>query len=533
MIPPHCSSSEPISLLPSTSPKPGLSSNNTKLETKLSILQDAVSDQVFEFSALNGKVKDLESTLSQHISSSTSLLETHNKKFSTLEGLVVQFQKNAFQSSELSRVLKTMVTNVVSENTKLESEIKRLKSLIENQTDEVSKLNSIVNDEIPNIKSEIAKLNSLVQEEHSVTTLALKKDVGDLSLKTNKLENSFEKYSSALESVHSLLPFLVEAKRFDRSFSQNLMEHSKEKTASSSQSFVENTPILVSNSIADQTQDSSKVKVEEIGSTLSEVISPLPSYQPEVVQVTHSIEQPAVYNESSQLHNHAFTESSPSHSSHQSEERQRQMELARLYRQKTDQQIRDADFSSRSQLLEDRLSFQLDYIAWIVRNQKKFFTKLGGVVKFIEPTRGSFLDFSPDDLMVTSCCSCWDYSFAAINHPLIGKITLTLKSVGVKNAVGSLIGYFDPQKCIEKDSFRHCVGVYPQSRGISVCVDKTLDLNATRALTLGDQVVIEFSTDQVSFTTVHSGWSRTIERVDGWIFGLVIYPEHVAWSISV
>ncbi|KAL0217662.1 hypothetical protein RCL1_008242 [Eukaryota sp. TZLM3-RCL] len=179
---------------------------------------------------------------------------------------------------------------------------------------------------------------------------------------------------------------------------------------------------------------------------------------------------------------------------------------------------------------------QADPIVFICNFPDQVYSKFGNQTKFIRETMGTALDLSNNDCQVKSSQFGSINSFIAINHPQNGQITLTITDTRSGGFMGSYIGYFDPRKCQDEYSFHHFTGINPHCNMLGSgihCVDRgkrvskvTLDLYEMT------YIFISFNNDQVTFSTPRTGWSNTIERVSGWVFGVSVYWKDEAWSVE-
>ncbi|KAL0220209.1 hypothetical protein RCL1_000064 [Eukaryota sp. TZLM3-RCL] len=175
--------------------------------------------------------------------------------------------------------------------------------------------------------------------------------------------------------------------------------------------------------------------------------------------------------------------------------------------------------------------FKSNHIEFICKYPSEIFSRFGNRTKFIGETKGSCLELSNDDCLVRSTRRCWDNSFIAINHPLNGRITLTLRSTRGEGWFSSLIGYFNPNNCQDDDCYKHFIGIHPYDGGTDFYANGS-DENVTSKLSPSQSIIISFENNKVTYSTPHSEWSRTVDCVDGWVFGIVVCFEDESWSIQ-
>ncbi|KAL0220697.1 hypothetical protein RCL1_000551 [Eukaryota sp. TZLM3-RCL] len=117
----------------------------------------------------------------------------------------------------------------------------------------------------------------------------------------------------------------------------------------------------------------------------------------------------------------------------------------------------------RPNIMEKQMhdEFKSNHIEFICTYPSEIFSRFGNITKFISETKGSCLELSNDDCLVRSTRSWFNNSFIAINHPLNGRITLTLRSTHSNGYYNSRIDHFNPNKCRENDCYVHFTGINP------------------------------------------------------------------------
>ncbi|KAL0224682.1 hypothetical protein RCL1_002594 [Eukaryota sp. TZLM3-RCL] len=156
-----------------------------------------------------------------------------------------------------------------------------------------------------------------------------------------------------------------------------------------------------------------------------------------------------------------------------------------------------------------------------------------GGAKFLASNKGSSLTLSENDLLVTKTCGNqghWDNSFIEINHPVKGKVVLTLRNSGNFH---TYIGLFDPSHCQASDCphYAHALYVYRGRTQFKVNNSYTGPSNPG-VISVGQQVVIDFNNDQVTFSVPSLGYSHTVTWPSGYVFGLCIAWQNTSWQIS-
>ncbi|KAL0220868.1 hypothetical protein RCL1_000722 [Eukaryota sp. TZLM3-RCL] len=175
--------------------------------------------------------------------------------------------------------------------------------------------------------------------------------------------------------------------------------------------------------------------------------------------------------------------------------------------------------------------FKRNPIAFICKYPSEIFSRFGNRIKFIGETKGSCLELSNDDCLVRSTRWCHDNSFIAINHPLNGRITVNLRSTRDDGWFSSYIGYFNPHNCQDRNCDSNFLGIGPYHDGTFFYTTKGFNL-VTSELSLSQSIVISFENNKVTYSTPHSGWSRSVDCVGGWVFGIVVVFQGDSWSIK-
>ncbi|KAL0213347.1 hypothetical protein RCL1_006973 [Eukaryota sp. TZLM3-RCL] len=192
-------------------------------------------------------------------------------------------------------------------------------------------------------------------------------------------------------------------------------------------------------------------------------------------------------------------------------------------------QLQVAQQQSLAELKQNE--FKSNPISFICKYPSEIYGRFGNRTKFIGQTKGSCLELSNDDSLVRSTEECSENSFVAINHPLNGRITLTFRSTNSDGFFDSCIGYFNPNKCQDRDFYNHFIGIYPYDEGPYFWTNGSYEKVSSK-LSPSQSIVISFENNKVTYATPHSGWSRTVDCVDGWVFGIQIFYEGESWAIE-
>ncbi|KAL0218298.1 hypothetical protein RCL1_009146 [Eukaryota sp. TZLM3-RCL] len=152
-------------------------------------------------------------------------------------------------------------------------------------------------------------------------------------------------------------------------------------------------------------------------------------------------------------------------------------------------------------------------------------------VKFLASNKGSQLSLSENDtLALKAGPDGYDNSFVAVQHPVKGKVVVTLRSIG--GNFWSFIGMFNSSNSQSPgDNFDSCHGLYLWNSGSWFRVLGS-NHHTTSALTLNQQVVIQFNNQQVTFSIPSSSFSHTITWPTGCVFGLSVYYQNTSWQVS-
>ncbi|KAL0217296.1 hypothetical protein RCL1_007877 [Eukaryota sp. TZLM3-RCL] len=168
-----------------------------------------------------------------------------------------------------------------------------------------------------------------------------------------------------------------------------------------------------------------------------------------------------------------------------------------------------------------------------LKHPNDFYQLCGSRVKFIQKGMGCYCEVSHNDCRVGKDVEDgMKYSFVAINHPNNGTITLTLESTSLDTRFQGSIGYTDPSRLhtsYTSSSFRGIIVYYT---GVQFKDEYLESKMVTSPMNLGNCVVhVSFTDTHVTYSTPHTGWSRTVERTVGWVFGIFLMFKGESWSV--
>ncbi|KAL0220151.1 hypothetical protein RCL1_000006 [Eukaryota sp. TZLM3-RCL] len=176
---------------------------------------------------------------------------------------------------------------------------------------------------------------------------------------------------------------------------------------------------------------------------------------------------------------------------------------------------------------------RLNPTEFICKYPNNFYSRFGSRIKFIRETIGArkSLHLSKSDCLVKNLKAGRKNSFIAINHPPSGKFSVTLRSAG-KGCFWALIGHFCSLHCQSGKCENHFVGAIPYRKGVHFQSNESHQRKVTSKLSLNQSVIVSFENNKVTYSTPHSGWSRTVDCVDGWVFGISLFYQGESWSVK-
>ncbi|KAL0209368.1 hypothetical protein RCL1_007308 [Eukaryota sp. TZLM3-RCL] len=385
-------------------------------------------------------------------------------------------------------IKETRIEDVVN----LRGELRILKKIVEDQ----SNLIAGQNDELSDLKSTVSSIHSTVNEQNSKIS-SQNSEIEQLKSHQEQSKNAFESKISAQNSL------------IKKSVNQNSALEYQLKEVTTKFSVLESENLDQKSKIS--TQNS---KIQQLESKLSQT-SLLSSDQSNLID--------------------QFKELLPfiSHIKAFAEEKRRVEEEKRLLEIKRKEVENERKLAEENRRIQEQKQneFQSNPIQFICKYPSEIFSRFGNRTKFIGETKGSFLELSNDDCLVRSTRQGKNNSFVAINHPLNGRITLTLSSTRYDGCFGSCIGYFNPNNCQDEDYHNHFIGFNPYYSGTYFRTNGSRE-KVTSKLSPSQSIIISFENNKVTYSTSYSGWSRTVDCVDGWVFGIQMYWQDESWSIE-
>ncbi|KAL0217556.1 hypothetical protein RCL1_008137 [Eukaryota sp. TZLM3-RCL] len=151
--------------------------------------------------------------------------------------------------------------------------------------------------------------------------------------------------------------------------------------------------------------------------------------------------------------------------------------------------------------------------------------------KYLASDKGSNITLSENDLVATKNVDGYDNSFVAIQHPVKGKVVLTLLNFGFD--LETCIGFFDPSYsqidgCYDNAHFLHVhIGIQffaniPNQSGPSI----------SGRIPIGQQIIIEFNNNQATFSVRSLGYSHIVTWPSDYVFGLTMLNRNTSWKLS-
>ncbi|KAL0210458.1 hypothetical protein RCL1_004894 [Eukaryota sp. TZLM3-RCL] len=151
--------------------------------------------------------------------------------------------------------------------------------------------------------------------------------------------------------------------------------------------------------------------------------------------------------------------------------------------------------------------------------------------KFLSTNKGSKITLSENDLVATKTGGdCWDNSFIKINHPVKGKVVLTLLEFG--SHFHTYIGLFDPSHCQTGSCLSYAQALRVWNGYTQFRVNGSYTGPQSGGISKNQQVIIEFNNNQVTFSAPSLGYSHSITWPSGYVFGLVTFYQNTSWKVS-
>ncbi|KAL0209302.1 hypothetical protein RCL1_007242 [Eukaryota sp. TZLM3-RCL] len=382
----------------------------------------------------------------------------------------------------------------------LRKELRNLKNEIKGLNEQIQKING-ENSEILSLKSTVATLQSTVESQNSI--------ISSQNSEIEQLKSDQEYSKSAFESKISSQFSLIK-----KSINQNSALESQLKEVTTKFSVLESENLDQNSKISSQNSEIStlKSKISSQNTEISSLMSTVHHQNSKIQQLESKLSQTSLLSSDQSNLIDQFKELLPfiSHIKAFGEEKRR------IEEQKENE-------------------FKSNPIQFICKYPSEFFSRFGNRTKFIGETKRSCLELSNDDCLVRSTRDFWDNSFIAINHPLNGRITLTFRNTHSNGWFSSCIGYFNPNNCQDRDCYNHFIGINPYNGlsgyGTNFYTNGSRE-KVTSRLSPSQSIIISFENNKVTYSTPHSGWSRTVDCVDGWVFGIFVWCEGESWSIQ-
>ncbi|KAL0217315.1 hypothetical protein RCL1_007896 [Eukaryota sp. TZLM3-RCL] len=156
--------------------------------------------------------------------------------------------------------------------------------------------------------------------------------------------------------------------------------------------------------------------------------------------------------------------------------------------------------------------------------------------KFLSYNKGSKITLSENNLVCNksggSSGQCWDNSFVAIQHPVQGKVVLTLLNFG--SDFTTFIGFFNPSYLQASNCYKnaHSLLVYKDHTQFYINYSNMSGPSISGGISKGQQITIEFNNSQATFSVLSIGYSHTITWPSGYVFGLAVGEFNNSWKIS-
>ncbi|KAL0217280.1 hypothetical protein RCL1_007861 [Eukaryota sp. TZLM3-RCL] len=158
-----------------------------------------------------------------------------------------------------------------------------------------------------------------------------------------------------------------------------------------------------------------------------------------------------------------------------------------------------------------------------------------GGLKFLACNRGNKIALSQSHLIATrtSYSWSWDNSFIAIQHPVKGKVVLTL--LNFKDDFATFAGFFYPSDLSAGDCYRNSQALYVNNRLTQFYVNhpNTAGPSVQRGISIGQQVLIEFNLEEAVFSVPSLDYSIRITWPSDYVFGLVCGHPKTSWELSL
>ncbi|KAL0212653.1 hypothetical protein RCL1_006279 [Eukaryota sp. TZLM3-RCL] len=157
-----------------------------------------------------------------------------------------------------------------------------------------------------------------------------------------------------------------------------------------------------------------------------------------------------------------------------------------------------------------------------------------GGPKFLSTNKGSNISLSNNDLTASKVtANSYDQAFVPIQHPVVGKVVLTLGRETTSN-FWTDVGFFNPSHLqaqkIDCPINAHTLHIW--SSRTQFRVNGSYTEQQLGDISIGQQIIIEFNNNQVTFTVPSLSFSHQITLPNGYVFGLSMYWPNTSWHIS-
>ncbi|KAL0220622.1 hypothetical protein RCL1_000476 [Eukaryota sp. TZLM3-RCL] len=151
-------------------------------------------------------------------------------------------------------------------------------------------------------------------------------------------------------------------------------------------------------------------------------------------------------------------------------------------------------------------------------------------LKFLASNKGSKITLSQNDLVATKTSDGWNNSFVAIQHPVNGKVVLSL--LNFANTFNTFIGFFDPFYLTADCCCSNAFSLYVWNGGTQYFHNWSSKSGPSKGgISKGQEIVIEFNNSRATFSVPSLGYSHTITWPSGYVFGLAIYYQNTLWKV--
>ncbi|KAL0217861.1 hypothetical protein RCL1_008710 [Eukaryota sp. TZLM3-RCL] len=454
---------------------------------------------------------------SQHLSVN-SIVQSQTKKLSNLQKSIEKNEQIVHTQDNSISALKSSLQGVVKN---FDSKIANLNSAVSTQNTKTIAIESIMTNLSSEISSQISKcnaLNSLFTDQSSLVS-ALDSRIERQEAISADLKDKYNAQQSKISSLQSNLDTLA----------MNLQEVHSSVTRNKSKFRAEFTSLK--NSLESQQKGTTSEAVMSLVHALSNKVTSLGDSLIELQQSLASMnDAPQRVGVNPARNNDNIL---PPLTPPPIEDESGRNRLRRNKREKRRVSTSQHEVLVLNNLQEDQMMTsegtgnRLDGLKFPFN----FFSSHGGRVKFLSKYAGKSLKLSQNDRLVTHITqgpviSC----FVPINCPPNGTFTLTLKSKCGNGSNICWIGFFDPHDIVQADSLRLFTGLLVGDLQASMQLLKPANDFLHASFSTSTPIRVTFSNNQVNFFIPPI--DKTIECVDGWVFGLAVRCHGESWEIS-